>query len=176
MLTRRHILQRLGVAEGVAVTAGVMQSLGMFGVAQAASMPDTPGRFGAGRSVIVLGAGFAGLISAYELEQRGFSVIVLEVRQRIGGRAWTIRDGHTIEMIGEATQTAKFSDGVYFNAGPARLPSFHQGILGYARKFGVQSAPGPKLANRSTPFEGAAADSLATWDIVMQFCIPQLTP
>ena len=137
MLTRRHILQRLGATGGVAVTAGVMQSLGMFGVAQAASLPDTPGGFGTGRSVIVLGAGIAGLISAYELEQRGFSVTVLEARQRIGGRAWTVRDGDMIEMNGEATQTAKFSDGIYFNAGPARLPSFHQGMLGYARKFGV---------------------------------------
>ncbi len=137
MLTRRHILQRFGATGGVAVAAAAMQSLGLFGVAHATPLPDTPRGYGRGRSVIVLGAGIAGLVSAYELEQRGFSVIILEARQRVGGRAWTVRDGDTIEMIGEATQTAKFSDGVYFNAGPARLPSFHQGILGYAKKFGV---------------------------------------
>jgi monoamine oxidase len=137
MITRRDILQRLGATAGVAVTAGAMQTLGLFGAAHAASLPDTPGGFGSGRSVVVLGAGIAGLVSAYELEQRGFSVTLLEARQRVGGRAWTVRDGDTVEMIGEATQTARFSDGVYFNAGPARLPSFHDGILGYAKKFGV---------------------------------------
>jgi len=86
---------------------------------------------------IVLGAGIAGLVAAHELERAGFRVTVLEARDRVGGRAWTVRDGDTIEMIGEAPQIARFSPGAYFNAGPARLPSFHQGMLGYAKKFGV---------------------------------------
>ena len=85
----------------------------------------------------VLGAGIAGLVSAYELEQAGFQVMLLEARGRVGGRAWTVRDGDRIEMNGEETQTARFSDGIYFNAGPARIPSFHQGLIGYAKKFGV---------------------------------------
>ena len=137
MITRRNLLGRIGVAGGAGAVASAMQTLGMFGVAQAAALPELPGSFGKGRHVIVLGAGIAGLVSAYELEQAGFKVTLLEARPRVGGRAWTVRNGDKIEMIGEATQTAKFSDGVYFNAGPARLPSFHQGILGYARKFGV---------------------------------------
>lgn len=111
--------------------------MGLFGVAEAAPLPDSGAQFGAGKSVVVLGAGISGLVAAYELEQRGFTVTVIEARGRVGGRAWTVRDGDKIEMIGEETQTAKFSDGVYFNAGPARLPSFHQHILGYARKFSV---------------------------------------
>jgi monoamine oxidase len=137
MLTRRHILHRLGAAGGIAVAAGAMQSLGLFGVAHATPLPDVQGQSGSGRTVVVLGAGIAGLVAAYELEQRGFSVTVLEARQRVGGRAWTVRDGDKIDMIGEETQIAKFSNGIYFNAGPARLPSFHDGILGYAKKFGV---------------------------------------
>lgn len=138
MFTRRHLLQNLGRAGGTAATASAMQALGLFGSASAmAALPDTGENFGAGKSVVVLGAGISGLVAAYELEQRGFDVTLLEARQRVGGRAWTVRDGDKIEMIGEATQTAKFSEGVYFNAGPARLPSFHQEILGYARKFGV---------------------------------------
>jgi len=137
MITRRSILQHFGASGGVAATASAMQALGMFGVAHAAPLPDTGGSFGTGKSVVVLGAGIAGLVAAHELEERGFSVTVLEARNRVGGRAWTVRDGDKIEMIGEATQTAKFSEGLYFNAGPARLPSFHQGILGYARKFKV---------------------------------------
>ena len=137
MITRRNLLGRIGVAGGAGAVASAMQSLGMFGVSSAAALPALPANFGTGRSVIVLGAGVAGLVSAYELEQAGFDVTVIEARHRVGGRAWTVRDGDTIEMIGEATQTARFSEGVYFNAGPARLPSFHEGMLGYARKFGV---------------------------------------
>ncbi len=114
-----------------------MQSIGLFGAAAASALPVLPPDLGKGRRVIVLGAGIAGLVSAYELQQAGFEVVVLEARGRVGGRAWTVRDGDQIEMIGEPVQTAKFSPGIYFNAGPARLPSFHQGMLGYAKKFGV---------------------------------------
>jgi monoamine oxidase len=39
--------------------------------------------------VIVVGGGFAGLISARELRKAGRSVLVLEGRDRLGGRAWT---------------------------------------------------------------------------------------
>ncbi|OHU26765.1 amine oxidase [Mycobacteroides franklinii] len=41
------------------------------------------------RSVIVVGAGFAGLVAARELEAAGFDVTIFEARDRIGGRAWT---------------------------------------------------------------------------------------
>ncbi len=41
--------------------------------------------------VIVIGAGAAGLAAAHALSQRGLSVAVLEARDRIGGRIWTIR-------------------------------------------------------------------------------------
>lgn len=137
VITRRTMLHRIGASGGIAAVAGAMQSMGWFGVAHAAPLADMPGDLGKGRSVIVLGAGFAGLVAAYELEQRGFSVTILEARSRVGGKAWTIRDGDTIDMVGEQRQTASLSDGLYFNAGPARLPSFHQGVLGYAKRFGV---------------------------------------
>jgi monoamine oxidase len=114
-----------------------MQALGLFGTADAQGLPALPPTLGKGRHVVVLGAGITGLAAAYELEQAGFLVTLLEARERVGGRAWTVRDGDRIEMIGEATQTARFSNGIYFNAGPARIPSFHTGLLGYADKFGV---------------------------------------
>lgn len=77
MITRRAILQRLGASGGAAATASAMQAMGMFGVAYSAPLPDTGAGFGTGKSVVVLGAGISGLVSAYELEQRGFAETVL---------------------------------------------------------------------------------------------------
>lgn len=42
--------------------------------------------------VLILGGGFAGLAAANVLRQRGKRAIVLEARERLGGRAWTLDD------------------------------------------------------------------------------------
>jgi monoamine oxidase len=39
--------------------------------------------------VVVVGAGFAGLMAARQLSQRGCEVVVLEARDRVGGRVWS---------------------------------------------------------------------------------------
>ena len=43
--------------------------------------------------VIVAGAGLAGLSAARDLEAAGAAVIVVEARDRVGGRVHTIREG-----------------------------------------------------------------------------------
>ena len=43
-----------------------------------------------GKRVIVVGAGMAGLVAAYELEQVGHDVIVRESQDRVGGRIDTL--------------------------------------------------------------------------------------
>ncbi|KAH8886575.1 amine oxidase [Thozetella sp. PMI_491] len=56
-----------------------------------------------GRSydVIVVGAGFTGLAAARDLSIVGKNVLLLEARDRIGGRTWTAKiDGHNYEMGG----------------------------------------------------------------------------
>ncbi|MGK0721965.1 flavin monoamine oxidase family protein [Leucobacter sp. W1478] len=51
--------------------------------------------------VIVIGAGFAGLVAARELGAAGYRVLVLEARDRVGGRTWTERRlGHELELGG----------------------------------------------------------------------------
>ncbi len=39
--------------------------------------------------VVVVGAGFAGLACAEELLRAGHEVVVLEARDRVGGRVWS---------------------------------------------------------------------------------------
>ena len=46
-----------------------------------------------GVSVLVAGAGLAGLAAAHDLMALGAGVTVVDVRERVGGRVWTIRDG-----------------------------------------------------------------------------------
>ena len=137
-LTRRALLEQIGKAGGVGAAYMAMEALGLAVPTRAgAENFDLPQSSGKGRSVVILGAGIAGLVSAYELSKAGYHVTVLEARERIGGRSWTIRGGDRIVQTGRPDQVARFDRGLYFNAGPARIPSTHRVILGYARRFGV---------------------------------------
>ncbi|WP_269716160.1 flavin monoamine oxidase family protein [Caulobacter sp. NIBR2454] len=135
--SRRSFLKRIGGVGGAGAAFSAMTALGLMPTETFAGMPDLPRTAGAGKKVVILGAGITGLVSAYELEKAGFDVVVLEARDRVGGRNWTVRGGDKIEMVGEETQVCSFSDGLYLNAGPARLPSHHKAILSYCQQLGV---------------------------------------
>jgi monoamine oxidase len=55
-----------------------------------------------GVSVLVAGAGLAGLSAARDLARWGAKVTVVEARERVGGRVLTMRDGFAGEQHGEA--------------------------------------------------------------------------
>ncbi len=82
--------------------------------------PDKP-------RVIVAGAGLAGLCAAYELTQNDHEVVVLEARDRPGGRVQTLRDGLT--------------DGLYAEAGAMFFPSGHPLTMHYARLLKLPIVP-----------------------------------
>ncbi|HTZ58547.1 MAG TPA: FAD-dependent oxidoreductase [Acidobacteriaceae bacterium] len=137
-LSRRDFLMRVGQAGGYGAAFTMMQSLGLLPVtASAASIIQQPTGSGKGTSVVILGGGIAGLASAYELRNLGYTCTLLEARERVGGRNWTVRNGTRVEFKDGFVQNCVFGPGLYQNVGPARLPSVHQTMLGYCKKLGV---------------------------------------
>jgi monoamine oxidase len=136
-LTRRVFLERIAQIGGYSAVFRSMQILGLTPSAVASTRPELSPDLGKGKSVVILGAGIAGLVSAHELCKAGFRVTVLEARNRPGGRNWTVRDGTKVEFTDGTSQNCTWSNGGYLNAGPARIPSIHTNLLGYCQELGV---------------------------------------
>jgi monoamine oxidase len=73
------------------------------------------------RRVVVIGAGLAGLAAAWELDQAGYDVAVLEARMQPGGRVRTLR--------------AAFPDDLYAEAGAMSLSDNDSVTLDYVKRF-----------------------------------------
>jgi monoamine oxidase len=73
--------------------------------------------------VVVVGAGYAGLTAARRLVQAGRRVLVLEARDRVGGRIWT----------------EPLADGTPIDRGGAWLAPRHDAMFGLAEELGVKT-------------------------------------
>ena len=114
-----------------------MAAMGLLPIPDAyAGPPQLPP--GDGRRIVIIGAGIAGMVLAWELRKAGYLPLVLEARTRAGGRNWSLRGGDAVHETGSAQRvTWDAGPHMYFNPGPARLPYHHQGILSYCRELDV---------------------------------------
>ena len=135
-LTRRQFLFRVGQVGGYSAAFTMMQALGLLPIAATVAQ-EIRGVRGHGTRIVILGGGIAGLASAYEMSKLGYTCTVLEARERVGGRNWTVRRGTRVNFTDGTEQMCNFDEGLYLNAGPARLPSLHTHMLNYCHELGV---------------------------------------
>lgn len=77
------------------------------------------------KSVIIIGAGLAGLSAGYELQKAGWQVTVLEARDRVGGRVQTLRT---------------FKHGLVAEGGGEFIEEHHTRMIALAKEFNIPLA------------------------------------
>jgi monoamine oxidase len=142
-LTRRRFLEGIGLAGGSAALYETMTALGLINLPEAwAGPPQLPAGAGAGKKVVILGAGIGGLTAAYELTRAGYKCQIIELTDRPGGRNHTARRGTVLVEKNSKGETLKqvcnFDEGLYLNLGPGRLPYHHRRVLHYCEDLGVK--------------------------------------
>jgi monoamine oxidase len=75
------------------------------------------------RTVTVIGAGLAGLAAAYDLHRAGWKVTVLEARNRVGGRVYSLRN---------------FSNGLVAEGGGEFIDECHKCMLALVNEFSLK--------------------------------------
>ncbi|MCC9166493.1 flavin monoamine oxidase family protein [Pontibacter harenae] len=132
-LSRRDFITKSAVLAGGAYPAMLALNLLPAAPAHAFKLEGS----GKGKHIIILGAGLAGMTVAYELGKLGYHCTILEARNRAGGRCWSIRKGASETETTNSHQTANFDNGLYFNAGPSRIPHHHELTMQYCKELGV---------------------------------------
>jgi len=138
--SRRDLLSLIGAMAGSAAMYHAMTSLG-FAAESPYKGPIRLDGDPRGASVLVLGAGLAGMTAALELRKAGYKVEVLEFNGRAGGRNWTLRGGDSFTELGGLKQTCEFESGLYINPGPWRIPYHHRALLDYCKRLNVALEP-----------------------------------
>src|SRR5260370_2699920 len=98
-VSRRDLLSLIGAVSGSAAMYHAMTSLG-FASDSGYNGPIKLEGDPKGASVLILGAGLAGMTAALELRKARYSVPVLEFNNRPGGRNWTLRGGDSFTHLG----------------------------------------------------------------------------
>lgn len=106
---------------------------------------------------VVVGAGFAGLTAAVDLAARGKDILVLEARDRVGGRVYTTdHAGMKIELGGQWVSPGNDSMHELIEAADVDLVGPQEGALLIRSQGGVyRSIPAPDRSHALTPFEMA---------------------
>lgn len=136
-LSRRRLIHLVGRAGGAAAAYRTMAAMGLLAVPDAYAGPPAlpPGH---GQRVLVIGAGIAGMVLGLELQKAGYAPLILEARNRPGGRNWSLRAGDVVQETDSVQRVSwDAAPHLYFNPGPARIPYHHDGILSYCRELGV---------------------------------------
>jgi monoamine oxidase len=102
------------------------------------------------KKILIIGAGMAGLCAGYELSAQGHDVTILEARMRPGGRVHTLRE--------------PFSDGLYAEAGAARIPDNHDLTLKYVKLFDLPLEPMYPTQLSAVRWDGKSAQRISTGD------------
>lgn len=139
-MSKRDLLALIGKTAGASAMYMAMSSIGE---AQASPFKGPLKLDGnaKGASVLILGAGVAGMVAALELRRAGYKVQVLEFNDRVGGRTWTLRGGDSFTELGGLTQQCNFAPGNYINPGPWRIPFHHHALMHYCTELGVALEP-----------------------------------
>jgi monoamine oxidase len=91
---------------------GALMAAGAVAAAPLGSQAATPARKSKPLDAIVLGAGVSGLNTAWLLEQQGLNVLMLEGRQRVGGRVYTLLDQPGVPEMGFNAMAAGYGRGI----------------------------------------------------------------
>src|SRR3977135_1239714 len=154
-VSRRDLLSLIGAVSGSAAMYHAMTSLG-FASDSGYKGPIKLGGDPKGASVLILGAGLAGMTAALELRKAGYKVQILEFNSRPGGRNWTLRGGDKFTELGGSAQACEFDEGLYINPGPWRIPYHHRAVLDYCKRLNVALEPFIQL-NHNALLHGSKA-------------------